>query len=523
MTPPQVRGLVPRSPLGSSVLFSGTVLELTCDAYTKSEADGRYVQSGNLGSLDSRYFPVNGNNGGGGIFPMVITTLTPRMIRAILPRAPLSGALILGNAGTLELNCDCYSTSESDLRYYTKGQSDAAYAPLAVQAEQQANTSAIGALDSRVTALEGSGGVPADISCTSLTASSFVNTLNFTATGNTTGVDALFTQDVQTPLLRPVSAVDNHLRIAAGLVSTRLVDNDGVTVLAQFSGLEAHMQVPTRCDRRLTIDDVSGPAEGLFTNEISARTGDNLLTINGGVNGVTVLGPGLAVAGTMRATTQVTTPSVVAETGFAHLTLASGSAGTRIIDGASNALLVVESDETQCLSRVLSVSHSAAGGVAGAVLKNTASTGVARLQLDANTATGFAQLEVAPTGNCTLNAPGQEIWLQNRLTGQAPLIVETSGIVTTAYGQNDLSDEKVKQNIRDADLEELQAIFDRAKPKRYDRADVDQKDRLGFLAQDLQHGGRRGAAHTGLRQADRGFVGSLQAAAGESRGARGEA
>ena len=53
-------------------------------------------------------------------------------------------------------------------------------------------------------------------------------------------------------------------------------------------------------------------------------------------------------------------------------------------------------------------------------------------------------------GNCTLNVPGQEIWL----------IVETNGIVTTAYGQNDLSDEKVKQNVRDADLEELQAIFD---------------------------------------------------------------
>ena len=77
------------------------------------------------------------------------------------------------------------------------------------------------------TALENSGGVPADISCTSLTASSAVNTLNFTASGNTTGVDALFTQDAQTPLLRPISAVDDHLRIAAGLVSTRMVDNDG--------------------------------------------------------------------------------------------------------------------------------------------------------------------------------------------------------------------------------------------------------------------------------------------------------
>ena len=49
--------------------------------------------------------------------------------------------------------------------------------------------------------------------------------------------------------------------------------------------------------------------------------------------------------------------------------------------------------------------------------------------------------------------------------------------------QNDLSDEKVKRNVRDADLDELQTIFDRATPNRYDRADTDQKDRLGFLAQ----------------------------------------
>ena len=136
-------------------------------------------------------------------------------------------------------------------------------------------------------------------------------------------------------------------------------------------------------------------------------------------------------------------------------------------------MLKIEADETQCLTRVLSVTNSASASTTGLVIKNTATTGTARLQLDANTATGFAQLEVAPTGNCTLNAPGQEIWLQNRLTGQAPLIVETNGIVTTAYGQNDLSDEKVKQNIRDADLDELQAIFDRTAPKRYDRTDVD--------------------------------------------------
>ncbi|CAE7845480.1 unnamed protein product, partial [Symbiodinium necroappetens] len=143
-------------------LLSGTVLELTCDACTKAQADGRYVQSGNLGSLDSRYFPVNGNNGGGGIFPMVITTLTPRMIRAILPRAPLSGAFILGNAGTLELNCDCYSKSESDGRYYTIGQSNANFADISTEAD-------VAALAARVTALEASP-LPADISVNSVSA-----------------------------------------------------------------------------------------------------------------------------------------------------------------------------------------------------------------------------------------------------------------------------------------------------------------------------------------------------------------
>ena len=118
----------------------------------------------------------------------------------------------------------------------------------------------------------------------------------------------------------------------------------------------------------------------------------------------------------------------------------------------------------------------------------------------------------------TLNAPGQ---LQNRLTSQAPLIVQTNG---TAYGQNDLSDEKVKQNIRDADLDELQAIFDRAAPKRYDGADVDQKDRLGFLAQDTCSTEALPERRCGkelltlaLWQADSRAVGRLQEAAGKGR------
>ena len=176
----------------------------------------------------------------------------------------------------------------------------------------------------------------------------------------------------------------------------------------------------------------------------------------------------------------------------AYMTIFSGVTGTEVVDQSLNPMLQVEDDETKSLSRVLSVTRAATGGVVGAVLKNTAGTGWARLQLDANGATGFAQLEVASTGNCTLNAPSQEIWLQNRVSGQAPLIVETTGVVTTSYGQNDLSDARIKQNVRDADLEELQAIFDGVAPKRYDRVDADLKDRLGFIAQDFEGTGVTG-------------------------------
>ena len=50
-----------RAPFSTNVLFSSTTLNLLCDAYSKAEADGRYVQSGNLTSLDSRYFVTTAN------------------------------------------------------------------------------------------------------------------------------------------------------------------------------------------------------------------------------------------------------------------------------------------------------------------------------------------------------------------------------------------------------------------------------------------------------------------------------
>ena len=333
VTPPTIRNLLPRAPLSTTIQFSGTVVELKCDAYSKSESDGRYLVQ-------------NGNAGDGGIFQMVLTNQSPPMIRAVLPRPPLTA--------TLELNCDCWAKAET----YSQAQADAAFAPVEVTANN--NFAAIQAIDTRVTALEGSGGVPSDISCNSLTASSFVQTLNFTATGNTTGTDAIFTTDVQTPILRPVSG-SSYLTVATGLTGIRFADenntqlaelNDasltlepsvqlltfnsifadtpgaaglvtsgfvkapavepinpgsdpfldlnagttavrirssgGTTGLASFGLAENYMggAPKLRVDNEIYIDDVSGTSNGLFTNAVTVRPQDSQLTLTGGAGGI---------------------------------------------------------------------------------------------------------------------------------------------------------------------------------------------------------------------------------------------
>ena len=155
------------------------------------------------------------------------------------------------------------------------------------------------------------------------------------------------------------------------------------------------------------------------------------------------------------------------------------------MDGSYN--VKIEAGETQCLTRILSVTDSAPASVAGAVLKNTAAS-VVRLQLHRLRAAGGDQRR-----RCTLNAPGQQILLQNQV-GTAPVVVETDGDLTYNYGLNALSDARLKQNIREAHLEELQAIFDGAAPKCYDRTDVPHKSRLGFVAQDFEGAGITGTA-----------------------------
>ena len=144
--PRQLRGILPRAPLAWSYLFSGTITELRCDAYSKAEADGRYLSStGYTGTLDGRYLVTNANAGSSEVFTIIRDpSAVPRQLRGILPRAPLGWSHILSGTVT-ELTCDAWSKTEADGRF----------APIS--------------LDARVTALESSP-LPADVSVDSVNA-----------------------------------------------------------------------------------------------------------------------------------------------------------------------------------------------------------------------------------------------------------------------------------------------------------------------------------------------------------------
>ena len=104
VTPPMIKALLPRAPLAANTILTETTLELTCDAYTKAESDGRYLSNSNFAPLDARYFVRNPAVAeGNGLFHLVQEQFTPRFIRSLLFRPPLTGGAILGNGSVIEI------------------------------------------------------------------------------------------------------------------------------------------------------------------------------------------------------------------------------------------------------------------------------------------------------------------------------------------------------------------------------------------------------------------------------------
>ena len=109
----ELLGFYPRTELDS--LLTATLTQYWTSGRTQTEIDDAIAGAGFLtqAQADTRYFAVSAN---ASFESLVRTNVTPPMIKALLPRAPLAANTILTDT-TLELTCDAYTKAESDGRY----------------------------------------------------------------------------------------------------------------------------------------------------------------------------------------------------------------------------------------------------------------------------------------------------------------------------------------------------------------------------------------------------------------------
>ena len=454
VTPPMIKALLPRAPLAASTILTDTTLELTCDAYTKAEADGRYLSSSNFTPLDARYFARNPAVAeGNGLFHLVQEQFTPNFIRSLLFRPPLTGQAILGNFSVIEIEADCWSKAQSDSRY-----------PLVATFNSLGST--VTSIDGRVTALEASP-LPADISCTSLTASSFLETPEFRGTpivlraiDNTplasfAAAGITLDQDVTVNAARTLNATtaDFAQLLAGSVAASGNVTTNG--------SILADQQIES--DLRLRAPVLESDPAGFF------------LTLRGGTQG-------LLVDDTFRVN-----GAIAPEASLPFLSLSGGTSGVQVLSPLLEQIAV-----------------GPPGGSVGTVIRNVAPTGESTVLLDSNNQAGLAELKVLSIGGCQLNALDQTIAL-NTSSGPANLLIEANtgggsdGEVICFYGFQNLSDESLKTNLRPVLAEEAQQCFDGVEATFYDRLDGP-ANQVGFVAQQVEASGPLGKSLCKLKK-----------------------
>ena len=473
--PPIIKNLLLQPPLaGASILGNGSTLQITCDCYSKSESDSRYLSTSDFAPLDARYFVREPFPEGNGIFSMVQEAFTPRIIRSLLCQSPLSAQPILGNGSTLQISCDCWSKGQSDGRYPLIANFNSLGSTVtSIDGRVSTLESDVPAIDGRLTALENSGGIAptADLNVNSVTAASFLDT----------------------PELRS-SAGD--LQIQNALVTVRKEDG---ALLASFAdggiSLDRDVTVAAASTLNATTADFaqffvgSTAATGTFSSNSSVTANleivsnlrleaplvrcdpaGALLTIEGGAQGVLV-NDTLLVNG-----------AIAPEPSLDYLFLSGGTVGLEM---------------NTKFAAVTGVGDP--GGFCELAVINQAPTGVARLFLSTQNnapAGGRGELVALATGGVQLNALNQFISLNNT-SGIANLAVEpntggsNNGEVIFGYGHLNASDRRLKTNIRRVPDQHVQRLFDAVEPQYYDRIGGG-KDQLGFIAQDVQAAGKLG-------------------------------
>ena len=482
VTPPQIKALLPRAPLAANTILTETTLELTCDAYTKAEADGRYLSNSNFAPLDARYFARNPSVAeGNGLFHLVQDQFTPQIIRSLLFRSPLTGGAILGNGSVIEIEADCWSKAQSDSRYPLVATFNSLGSTVtSIDGRVSTLETDVGAIDGRVTALENSGGVAptADLTVNSLTATTFV----------------------ETPQLQS-SAGD--LQIQNALVTVRKEDG---ALLASFAdggiSLDRDVTVAAASTLNATTADItqltvgSTAATGAFSSNSSVTANlevvSNLrleaplvrcdptapwLSIEGGAQGVLV-NDTLLVNG-----------AIAPEASLPYLFLSGGTTGLEM--NTKFAAVTGLGDP---------------GGFCELAVINQAPTGAARLFLSTQNnapAGGRGELVALANGGVQLNALNQNIAL-NTTGGAANLVIEpntggaSNGEVICFYGFQNLSDERLKTNVQPLSATEAQELFDGVEARSYDRVDG-AAQQTGFVAQEVYKSGPLGKSFCKLK------------------------
>ncbi len=100
----------------------------------------------------------------------------------------------------------------------------------------------------------------------------------------------------------------------------------------------------------------------------------------------------------------------------------------------------------------------------------------------------IANMIVAEPGNFFMYAPNPASGIAWLTAGGWALQTSLGGVNVTCGGTfTQSSDARLKEEIKDADLDMCQTVFDAISPKTYKRNDYDQsKTRIGFIAQDFE-------------------------------------
>ena len=461
VTPPQIKALLPRAPLAANTILTETTLELTCDAYSKAEADGRYLSNSNFAPLDARYFAQNPSVAeGNGLFHLVQDQFTPQIIRSLL---------------FIEIEADCWSKAQSDSRYPLVATFNSLGSTVtSIDGRVSIVETDVGAIDGRVTALENSGGVPptADLTVNSLTATTFVETPQLqSAAGDLQIQNALVTVRKEDGALLASFAdggisLDRDVTVAAAsTLNATTADITQLTVgstaatgaFSSNSSVTANLEVVSnlrleaplvRCDPTAPWLSIEGGAQGVLVNDT--------LRVNG---------------------------AIAPEASLPYLFLSGGTTGLEM--NTKFATVTGLGDP---------------GGFCELAVINQAPTGVARLFLATNNngAGGKGELVALASGGLQLNALN-ELMSFNTTSGLANMFIEpntggnNNGEVIFGYGHMNASDRKLKQNIRKIPQKQAQQLFDELEPKIYDRVEGP-KDQIGFVAQDVLAAGELGKA-----------------------------